>query len=1535
MTILDNLPTESSTDLNNNSWLLDDLSLSNSSNSNDTSNSASNLVFINYDVENYQALTKAIAPEFTVFVLNSQNGVAQISEVLNNYTQVDSIHLITHGESGSISLGNTVLDGNNLSLYENELSTWSEKLSDGGDILLYGCNVAAGEGIGFVNTLSNITGADLAASVDLTGSIDMGGDGDLEYTTGTIEAELAIAEDAIANWDFLLDEDHNHNEDNEYVVQTDPNFQNQLLLSGLSNPVSAEFLPDGRMLILEKGGTVKITDPKTNVPTTSTYLTLPNILTNGEKGLIDIALDPNFATNNHFYLYYTLGTDKKFQISRFTHQGNTASLSSELVIWKDPNPASSPDHFGGGLDFGPDGKLYLTTGDKGLNTPQLAQNLNRIEGKILRINKDGSIPSDNPFVDGPGGKADEIWAYGLRNPFRANWDFPSGNLYIGDVGFDSVEEVNRINVNNSSGVNFGWPLYEGSAPNGVTGVVNPVYEYPHTSDQFGSGAVMGGFVYRGTQFPSQFQGAYFFGDYTQDYIQYLKFDASGNVIDADTSTSTIDAFNFEQKTNNSNPEVNELVFLDQGIDGALYFLTLTGQLRRIVYNDPSGGNQAPVINEQTTTATQTTGSTYEFNGVATDPNGDTLSYTWNFGDGTQATGANVTHTYTGNGQFTPTLVVSDGQFNDSYQLAPIQLGTAPTAMINLVNGSTTLVPVIEPDPITGEDRLVVNNAFKAGDTISFTGIGNDPDGTLTNSSYSWDIKYVHDDHFHPELTDFIGSSSTYEISTTEHGFTADLQIGFQFLLTVTDSDGLSTETNVTILPKKVDLTFNDNLPGNFQFTLDGINRTSQDTNPFVVDTAVNFQHNVVAPATRTVNSVNYVFDGWSTGQTSNTLSLAAPTTNQTYVANYVVDDNPNPNPEPPVTNGLVLRLDADNGVTTSGNLVTGWNDLSASGNNLTGTGNPQLITGGLNGRNTIAFDGDGDSLQRLSNITGLPTSNSDRTVFVVANYDSVGNGGFTYGQASRGKAFGLVVNGGGKLGVQGWGSAADRITNTAGTNQGWLVQSVKLQAGTLTQYKDGTLIDTDPAAFNTNLTKLLIGSEIDGSPFLNMDMASVLVYNRALSEAEQQQIENYLQQKYFSSNSANNPPNAVADTAEVDINSTNNPLDVLSNDTDLDEDTLIISGVSTPNNGGTVTINGNSDGLLYTPAANFSGEETFSYTVSDGNGGTDTAIATITVSNINNTPVVVGDSYSIAADSSNNFLNVLANDSDPDGDPLTIIDLTTPDSGGTVSISPNGTGLIYTPAAGFVGTETFTYNVEDPSGASPFSEAAVSITVNPNSALPVSNGLVLNLDANNGVTTNGSLVTGWNDLSSSGNNLVSTGNPQLVNGALNGNNIIDFDGDGDALQRLSNITGLPTGNGDRTVFMVANYNSVGNGGFTYGQTSRGKAFGLIVNGGGKLGVQGWGGTSDRITDTVGTNQGWLVQSVKLQAGTLTQYKNGTLIDTDPGNFSTALNKIVIGSEIDGSPNLDMSVASVIVFNRALSETERQQVENYLQQKYFD
>ena len=144
---------------------------------------------------------------------------------------------------------------------------------------------------------------------------------------------------------------------------------------------------------------------------------------------------------------------------------------------------------------------------------------------MLRVNADGTIPSDNPFVDGPGANKDEIWAYGLRNPFRFSFDPMSGLLYLGDVGGNdhstAYEEVDVI----VRGANYGWPLCEG--PCSVAGVTSPMYSYPHAGRD---AAIMGGFVYRGNQFPTEYQGNYFFADYAQNWLKRLTLDASGTIV---------------------------------------------------------------------------------------------------------------------------------------------------------------------------------------------------------------------------------------------------------------------------------------------------------------------------------------------------------------------------------------------------------------------------------------------------------------------------------------------------------------------------------------------------------------------------------------------------------------------------------------------------------------------------------------------------------------------------------------------------------------------------------------------------------------------------------------------------------------------------------------------------------------------------------------------------------------------------------------------------------------------------------------------
>ncbi|WP_019504104.1 hypothetical protein [Pleurocapsa sp. PCC 7319] len=218
--------------------------------------------------------------------------------------------------------------------------------------------------------------------------------------------------------------------------------------------------------------------------------------------------------------------------------------------------------------------------------------------------------------------------------------------------------------------------------------------------------------------------------------------------------------------------------------------------------------------------------------------------------------------------------------------------------------------------------------------------------------------------------------------------------------------------------------------------------------------------------------------------------------------------------------------------------------------------------------------------------------------------------------------------------------------------------------------------------------------------------------------------------------------------------------------------------------------------------------------------------------------------------------------------------------------------------------------------------------------LPVKNNLVLHLQADRGVAMEEGRVTGWIDYSLQGNNLDAVGDPRLILEGLKDQPTIHFDGQEDLVESNFELKGLPTGNSDRTMFMVAKYNSKGYGGFSYGKPSNNNSFGLVVDSEGYLAVQAWGQKNDNLSKVDGNGSGWLTQSVKLQSGVLTHYKNGVQLNSISHDYNTISQQLIIGAEIDRELHIDMEIAEIIIFARALNETERQQVESYLQQRYF-
>jgi len=628
------------------------------------------------------------------------------------------------------------------------------------------------------------------------------------------------------------------------------NFHDEVVIgTGLVFPTAFEFLPDGRMLIAEFRGRLLVAQPGASTVDAVPVIDLPNVFNEdvtvgGERGLVNVIADPDFVNNGHIYVFYTAANPQRDRVSRLTMVGNTASPASEFVVWQGVSDSTSTDHHGGGLAFGPDGKLYISTGDNG--DPPTSQPLTSDHGKILRVNKDGTVPSDNPFFDGNGPNIDAIWARGLRNPYRISFDTATGRLYIGDVGQNSVEEVNL----GTRGANYGWPVCEG--PCGSAGMANPIFSYSHSGRD---ASITGGFVYRGSQFPASYQGVYFYGDFAQNWIRYLTFDGAGNV------TGSV---NFLPPDGTLDGPFDP-VMLKEGPDGALYYVDFgwgwqgtvnPAAIRRIRF---ISGNQPPVAVVAAAPQSGQAPLSVSFSSAGSyDPEGQPLFHAWTFGDGGSSNAANPVHVYAESGVYIAQLALSDGTTTTMSRALIIEVGNPP-------QGEITSPP----------DGLV----FRAGDVISFAGTATDlEDGPLPASAYSWTILFHHDTHVHPTLGPTSGvTAGTFTIPTTGHDFSG--ATSYEIILTVTDSAGLSSTRSVFIYPHKVDLTFVTDPPG-LAITVDGVNSTT----PYVKDTLTGFQH-VIAAFDQAQGATNYGFVSWSDAG-AQTHTVTAGDTGASYTATF-------------------------------------------------------------------------------------------------------------------------------------------------------------------------------------------------------------------------------------------------------------------------------------------------------------------------------------------------------------------------------------------------------------------------------------------------------------------------------------------------------------------------------------------------------------------------------------------------------------------------------------------------------------------------
>jgi glucose/arabinose dehydrogenase len=332
--------------------------------------------------------------------------------------------------------------------------------------------------------------------------------------------------------------------------------RNEDWVTGFFSATAFTQTPDGRMFVAQQGGQLRVVTAA-GVLLTTPFITL-TVDDVGERGLLGVAVHPNFANNGYVYLYYTTPESGAHnRISRFTANPanpNIVSVGSELRIADLPALSSATNHNGGALHFGIDGKLYVAVGDNadGSNAPDL----NDPFGKMLRFNDDGSIPSDNPFCTTPGTLRCAIWARGLRNPFTFAVRPSDGRIHINDVGGSSWEEIN-LGV---PGANYGWPATEG--PTNASGVTGPLSGYDHDDSPASGGggffdgcAITGGTFYPAAgPFPAAYRGSYFFADFCSTFIGRVDI-ANGNAAYAFGRTS------------------GQAVGMLTGLDGALYVLT--------------------------------------------------------------------------------------------------------------------------------------------------------------------------------------------------------------------------------------------------------------------------------------------------------------------------------------------------------------------------------------------------------------------------------------------------------------------------------------------------------------------------------------------------------------------------------------------------------------------------------------------------------------------------------------------------------------------------------------------------------------------------------------------------------------------------------------------------------------------------------------------------------------------------------------------------------------------------------------------------
>jgi glucose/arabinose dehydrogenase len=650
-------------------------------------------------------------------------------------------------------------------------------------------------------------------------------------------------------------------------------FVESLVAGNLANPTAMQFAPDGRLFVCEQGGRLRVIKNGALLPTP--FATVP-VNAFGERGLLGVAFDPDFSTNQYVYVYYTATTPTIHnRISRFTANGDVAVAGSEVVILELDN-LGALNHNGGAIHFGTDGKLYAAVGDNanGAN----AQSLTSLHGKMLRIDKDGTIPTDNPFYGSATGKYRAIWALGLRNPFTFSMHPVTGASFVNDVGEGAWEEIN----DGVSGANYGWPATEGYTTDPRFN--SPRYAYNHAD---GSCAITGGAFYQplANQFPAGYLGDYFFADYCSGWIHTLDPAGGGNTV-VGFATG-----------------IPAPVDLKVAADGSLYYLergwgSTTGAVHRIDY-----GASVPTITAHPAHQTVRVGAPATFSVLAsgTGP----LRYQW------QRNGGNIAGATASSYTIGSVALADEGARFRAIVTNDFGDATSDEAVLTVTTNQPPSATIIEP---------AVGTLYSAGDVITFAGAGTDPeDGVLSPAAFTWQVDFHHAEHIHPFIPPTTGATAgSFSIPTTGH---TETNVWYRIYLTVRDADAETHTTYHDLRPRTSRITLTSSPPG-LQLKLDG----QPIQTPVSFDGVVGVIRNLEAVSPQTIDGVTWNFDVWSDGGSA-THDIATPSSDTTYTAAFA---------EGAAISGLVGYWDM-NAVSVSGSTLSDRSGGGSSGTILGAT----------------------------------------------------------------------------------------------------------------------------------------------------------------------------------------------------------------------------------------------------------------------------------------------------------------------------------------------------------------------------------------------------------------------------------------------------------------------------------------------------------------------------------------------------------------------------------------------------------------------